>query len=206
MRILALDSAVARCSATIVTDAEVVAGFQLDLDRGHASVLPVMAQDCLRDAGIDATDLDLIAVCTPTDLHHEQTLAALRAGKHVLCEKPVALDTAQAREMLEEARATGADVVVASRYARGGSYAGLSGPVRRAVSVGTKRLAQVVFKEARKTSDPLAGFFLLKTSAISGIQFRPTGFKILLEILVCVSRNDSRITSASIFRRTILLT
>jgi dolichol-phosphate mannosyltransferase len=34
------------------------------------------------------------------------------------------------REMLEEARSTGADVVVASRYARGGSYTGLPGPVR----------------------------------------------------------------------------
>lgn len=62
MRILALDSAVARCSATIVTDGEVVAGYQQDLDRGHASVLPVMAQDCLRDAGLETADLDLIAV------------------------------------------------------------------------------------------------------------------------------------------------
>ncbi len=89
------------------------------------------------------------------------------------------------RELLEKASSTGADVVVASRYARGGSYAGLSGPLRKAVSVGSKHLARVVFKEARKTSDPMTGFFLVKNEAISGIQFRPTGFKILLEILVC---------------------
>src|ERR687886_2307430 len=89
------------------------------------------------------------------------------------------------REMLDEARSSGADVVVASRYAPGGSYAGLSGPVRKAVSVGSKYLAQIVFKEARKTSDPLTGLFLVRNAAISGIQFRPTGFKILLEILVC---------------------
>src|SRR5919199_6077801 len=56
------------------------------------------------------------------------------------------------REMLETARRTDADVVVASRYAPGGSYAGLSGRMRRAVSVGSKYLAQVLFKEARKTS------------------------------------------------------
>ncbi|WP_428530923.1 tRNA (adenosine(37)-N6)-threonylcarbamoyltransferase complex dimerization subunit type 1 TsaB [Rhodopila sp.] len=62
MRILALDSAVARCSATIVADGAIVSGFQRDLDRGHASVLPVMAQDCLRDAALDAADLDLVAV------------------------------------------------------------------------------------------------------------------------------------------------
>ena len=89
------------------------------------------------------------------------------------------------REMLDEARSSEADVVVASRYARGGSYAGLPGPLRKAVSVGSKSLAQVVFKEARKTSDPMSGFFLVRNAAISGIQFRPTGFKILLEILVC---------------------
>lgn len=89
------------------------------------------------------------------------------------------------REMLEEAKETEADVVVASRYAAGGDYSGLSGPVRRAVSVGSKYLAQVVFREARKTSDPMTGFFLVRNAAISGIQFRPTGFKVLLEILVC---------------------
>jgi dolichol-phosphate mannosyltransferase len=89
------------------------------------------------------------------------------------------------REMLEVARRSDADVVVASRYATGSSYAGLAGRMRRAVSVGSKYLACIAFKEARKTSDPMAGFFLLKNQAISGIQFRPTGFKVLLEILVC---------------------
>src|SRR5215207_125266 len=89
------------------------------------------------------------------------------------------------REMLEIARRSVADVVVASRYAPGGSYAGLPGRMRRAVSVGSKFLARIAFKEARKRSDPMAGFFLIKNQAISGIQFRPTGFKVLLEILVC---------------------
>jgi dolichol-phosphate mannosyltransferase len=89
------------------------------------------------------------------------------------------------REMLEVARRSGCDVVVASRYAPGGSYAGLPGPVRRWVSLGSKYLAQILFREARKTGDPMAGFFLVRNEAISGIQLRPTGFKVLLEILVC---------------------
>jgi dolichol-phosphate mannosyltransferase len=89
------------------------------------------------------------------------------------------------REMLEIARRSDADVVVASRYGPGGNYAGLSGRMRRAVSVGSKYLARILFKEARKTNDPMSGFFLIKNQAISGIQFRPTGFKVLLEILVC---------------------
>src|SRR3712207_1364621 len=66
------------------------------------------------------------------------------------------------REMLDVARSGGADVVVASRYAKGGSYEGLSGWTRRAVSLGSKGLARLVFKEARKTSDPMTGFFLVR--------------------------------------------
>ncbi|MDN5697297.1 MAG: GtrA family protein, partial [Rubrobacter sp.] len=89
------------------------------------------------------------------------------------------------REMLDTAEEEGSDVVVASRYLKGGSYEGLSGPVRRAVSTGSKYLAQLVFREARKTSDPMTGFFLVRGAAISGLQLRPTGFKILVEILVC---------------------
>ncbi|MDQ3568144.1 MAG: polyprenol monophosphomannose synthase, partial [Actinomycetota bacterium] len=89
------------------------------------------------------------------------------------------------REMLDVAQRSDADVVVASRYARGGNYEGLAGPVRRAVSIGSKWLARILFKEARKTSDPMTGFFLVRNAAVSGIQFRPTGFKVLLEILVC---------------------
>ena len=52
-------------------------------------------------------DLDLVSVCTPVDLHAEQTIAAAEAGKHVLCEKPVALDAAQAAGMLRAAEAAG---------------------------------------------------------------------------------------------------
>src|ERR687889_2093469 len=73
-------------------------------------------------------------------------------------------------KMLEIARRSDADVVVASRYGQGG-YAGLSGRMRRAVSVGSKYLARILFKEARKTNDPMAGFFLIKKQAISGLQF-----------------------------------
>src|SRR5215212_3928940 len=46
----------------------------------------------LADPGIDAVDL-----CLPTYLHEDVAIAALRAGKHVLVEKPMALDGASAR-------------------------------------------------------------------------------------------------------------
>jgi predicted dehydrogenase len=57
-------------------------------------------------------DLDIISVCTPTDLHREQVLAAIGAGKHVLCEKPVALDSGQAAEMADAAEAAGVATAV----------------------------------------------------------------------------------------------
>ena len=57
-------------------------------------------------------DLDIISVCTPTGLHREQVLAAISAGKHVLCEKPVALDSGQAAEMADAADAAGVATAV----------------------------------------------------------------------------------------------
>jgi predicted dehydrogenase len=54
---------------------------------------------------IGRDDIDLIDVCTPGDTHAEIALAALAAGKHVLCEKPLANTVAEAREMAAAATA-----------------------------------------------------------------------------------------------------
>ncbi|ANS62472.1 LmbZ [Streptomyces lincolnensis] len=51
--------------------------------------------------------IDVVLVCVPPHLHAEMTLAALRAGKHVLCEKPLARTADEADEMCRVARATG---------------------------------------------------------------------------------------------------
>lgn len=52
---------------------------------------------------------DALSICTPNSTHHPITLAAVAAGKHVLCEKPVSLDLVQGAEMI--AAATKAGVV-----------------------------------------------------------------------------------------------
>ena len=52
-------------------------------------------------------DLDVISVATPTVLHHEMTLAALGAGKAVLCEKPLAANLDAAKEMVRTAGKSG---------------------------------------------------------------------------------------------------
>ena len=50
-------------------------------------------------------DIDLVDICTPGDTHADIALAALRAGKHVFCEKPLANTVAEAEEMTREAQA-----------------------------------------------------------------------------------------------------
>lgn len=50
--------------------------------------------------------VQLVDLCTPTALHAEQSIAALQAGKHVLCEKPVARTSAQARKIIKAAQST----------------------------------------------------------------------------------------------------
>jgi predicted dehydrogenase len=52
-------------------------------------------------------ELDLVCIATPTDLHAPMTLAALDAGAHVLCEKPTAMDAAEAQAMRDRAAELG---------------------------------------------------------------------------------------------------
>ncbi len=49
---------------------------------------------------LKAVESDVVDICLPTDLHHEFTLAAADAGKHVFCEKPIALRVEDADEMI----------------------------------------------------------------------------------------------------------
>lgn len=54
---------------------------------------------------LEEKDLDIVYVCTPNRFHSEMTVAALNAGKHVMCEKPMAINTAEAQKMVEAAKA-----------------------------------------------------------------------------------------------------
>ncbi|HKS29017.1 MAG TPA: Gfo/Idh/MocA family oxidoreductase [Pyrinomonadaceae bacterium] len=56
---------------------------------------------------VEREDVDLISIVTPTNTHREMTLAALDAGKAVLCEKPTAIDAEEAAEMLSRSQKTG---------------------------------------------------------------------------------------------------
>ena len=66
-------------------------------------------------------DVDVVDICTPGDSHHDIALAALAAGKHVLCEKPLANTVAEAEEMAAAAaaaRSNGVRSMVGFNYRR----------------------------------------------------------------------------------------
>lgn len=52
---------------------------------------------------VERDDIDVIDISTPTAMHHEMAIAAAQAGKHIFCEKPFALSTAEAQAMYEAA-------------------------------------------------------------------------------------------------------
>jgi predicted dehydrogenase len=61
---------------------------------------------------IACDEVDAVAVCLPTMYHEPATVAALRAGKHVLCEKPMATNADQARSMADAARESGRTLMI----------------------------------------------------------------------------------------------
>src|SRR5438034_2412644 len=85
-----------RCSVVAIADVEI--------DRAREAArefdVPVAVADPYEVLGRD--DIDVVDVCTPSQTHFELAWSALEAGKHVLCEKPVAYDyrdTGRARDL-----------------------------------------------------------------------------------------------------------
>ncbi|MGJ3240336.1 MAG: Gfo/Idh/MocA family protein [Anaerolineae bacterium] len=58
-------------------------------------------------------DVDIVDICVPTNLHKEMTLQAAEAGKHVICEKPMALSVADARAMIDACQDAGVKLYIA---------------------------------------------------------------------------------------------
>ena len=84
------------------------------------------------DTLIQDTDIDAVIISTPNRYHHRYALSALRAGKHVFLEKPMACSTAEVTELTRIAKETGRSLMVGHmwRFDREARY------VRRAVADG----------------------------------------------------------------------
>ena len=65
---------------------------------------------------IGRNDIDAVGIVTPPNAHCELSVAALRAGKHVMCEKPFALNVAEARQMADAAKRSGKVAMVGHEF------------------------------------------------------------------------------------------
>src|SRR5689334_7306371 len=100
---------------------------------------PVLKAACARDAGkikqfaekwgyestetdwrklVERKDIDAIDICTPNNTHKEIALAAAKAGKMILCEKPLSMDTAEGEQMVKAVEAAKVPNTVWYNYRR----------------------------------------------------------------------------------------
>lgn len=98
----------------LLPNAEVVAVADIELDRAQrfGVDLGVPAFSSLTDA-ISLMEADVVDICLPTYLHRDSTIEALRAGFHVLCEKPMALNPSDCDDMMRVSEETGQRLMVA---------------------------------------------------------------------------------------------
>ena len=73
------------------------AAHELKLDRGYSSI-EELAED---------PEVHVVHICTPNHVHSEQTKSAMQAGKHVMCEKPLAMNTRESAALVELAHKAG---------------------------------------------------------------------------------------------------
>ncbi len=95
---------------------QVVSVLSNDADRGAEYASQLDLQSCHTDltSFLSSNDLDAVYISTTNEKHHEQMLASASAGKHVLCEKPLALSAQDAQEMVDAAAA--ANVTFATNH------------------------------------------------------------------------------------------
>ncbi|MGQ0609285.1 MAG: Gfo/Idh/MocA family protein [Chloroflexota bacterium] len=98
--------------------ADVVVLVDRDPERGPVTARSLGVPHAVTDldAVLDDPSIDVVHVCTPNQMHVEMACAALEAGKHVVVEKPVAIDRAGAAVLLGVAHRTGRHAAVSLTY------------------------------------------------------------------------------------------
>jgi len=93
-----------------------VASRQLDKAQAFAAGLGIWRAYGSYEALLEADDIEAVYIPLPNSLHREWTIKAAQAGKHVLCEKPLALNAEECREMEAAARQHGVRLLEAFMY------------------------------------------------------------------------------------------
>ena len=147
--------------------APVAALCDLDEDRARALAKEHSIPQVYTDwrAMLAEVQPDIVSVCLPNVFHHELTIAALEAGAHVLCEKPLATTVAEARSMFETARRKGRLLMTAQNF----RFEPSTQAIKRAVESGA--LGQVYHAEAtavRRMGIPTWGTFHQRSFSAGG--------------------------------------
>lgn len=86
---------------------QITASISINIGGGDSSLSPDVHLYSDVEELINNEDFDIADVCLPTFLHKDFSIRLLRAGKHVLCEKPMALNSSDCKEMLAAASESG---------------------------------------------------------------------------------------------------
>lgn len=97
---------------------KVVYGREADDPKGFAARWGIETYDSDWEAVVRRDDIDIVDVCTPNFLHHDMVIAAAEAGKMVFCEKPMAMNIAEAQEMVDAVEKAGVANMVWFNYRR----------------------------------------------------------------------------------------
>lgn len=154
-------------------------------------------RDLVTDAGIDA-----VYIATPVHLHAEQTIAAAEAGKHVLCEKPMAMNAAECDRMIAACAAN--DVRLGIAYYR--RFYPVLARVRELLAsgeIGHATVAQInAFEYVDMSPDDPRGWFLKKAKSGGGpmMDFGCHRIEVLTDLLGSVTKMSS-LTTNTVFDR-----
>ncbi len=145
--------------------AEVVAGCDIDEVVLHKWAAAHGIEKVTTDAAdlFSDPDIDVIDICVPNNYHTPLTVAALEAGKHVLCEKPLAPKPAQIREMIAARDASGKLLMTAQHFRFHGSSKAMKAEIERGALGEVYHARSWMLRRAAAPTRP--GFILKKHSS-----------------------------------------
>ena len=94
----------------ILTSICEVAGFEFEEELPPTIKRYDRIEDMLQEG-----EIDVVNVCTPNYLHHPHTLMSLEAGKHVVCEKPMAISSEECEDMIQKANQVNKTIFVSGK-------------------------------------------------------------------------------------------
>jgi predicted dehydrogenase len=179
------------------------------VSRANASLIDAFASEIGARRGYDDwrelvrdPEVDAVYVATPVYLHAEQTIAAAEAGKHVLCEKPMAMSAAECDRMIAACRH--AKVTLGVAYYR--HFYPVVVRIRQLVdsgAIGSPVFAQMVASEPFDPAPGAPRYWLVQRSQSGGGPMADFGchrIEVLVHLLGAVASVESVVTNAALER------